>query len=250
MPRSTWMPFATPTHTSRHTRWTLGGQVIETVRGGGVFQPAIDDAIRKLDQGEWIHIFPEGKVNQPNLHPPGGMRRFKWGLSRMLMDAEEMPEVIPIWLSGFDDVMPDTRKYLRFLPRPGKSVSITIGQPITSKILPLVEGWKQLAQNSGNPGVGGKWSQRARSNVQDDDALALRSIKDAQTKVNVAAQNPERRARSTGLSSNGEEQRIRISICDLLYKVIQDMGIKVEQQEGKDKRPWRTAVSIDGKVHT
>jgi hypothetical protein len=152
--------------------------------------------------------------------------------------------------AGFDDVMPDTRKYLRFLPRPGKSVSITIGQPITSKILPLVEGWKHLAKNSGNPGVGGKWSQSARSNVFDDDAIALNSIKDAQTKVNVAAQNPERQARSTGLSSNGEERRIRISICDLLYKEIQDMGIKVEQQEGKDKRPWRTAVSIDGKVHT
>lgn len=27
-----------------------------------------------------VHIFPEGKVNQPNLHPPGGMRRFKWGM--------------------------------------------------------------------------------------------------------------------------------------------------------------------------
>lgn len=30
------------------------GQVIETVRGGGVFQPAIDDAIKKLGQGEWV----------------------------------------------------------------------------------------------------------------------------------------------------------------------------------------------------
>jgi monolysocardiolipin acyltransferase len=30
------------------------GQVIETVRGGGIFQPAIDDAIRKLGEGEWV----------------------------------------------------------------------------------------------------------------------------------------------------------------------------------------------------
>ncbi|GHJ87512.1 hypothetical protein NliqN6_3914 [Naganishia liquefaciens] len=264
MPLSTWFPFATPRYTSRHTRWTLGasdimfknpimskffslGQVIETVRGGGIFQPAIDDAIRKLGEGEWVNIFPEGKVNQPNLHPPGGMRRFKWGVSRMIMDAEEMPEVIPIWISGFDDVMPDTRKYLRFLPRPGKSVSITVGSPITSKILPLVEEWRRIAQTRGSPGVGGKWSASARRNSFDEDENALTTIRDAQTRVQVASRNPERQARALGLEG---EERVRIEICDLLYKELQGMGIEVEKAEGKDKRPWRTAVSIDGKVHT
>lgn len=146
--------------------------------------------------------------------------------------------------------MPDTRKYLRFLPRPGKSVSITVGQPITSKILPLVESWRQIAQISGNPGVGGKWSASARRNTFDEGEYALTTIKDAQAKVNLAAQNPERQARSMGQLGNGEEERVRIKICDLLYKEVQAMGIKVEEQEGKDKRPWRTAVSIDGRVHT
>jgi monolysocardiolipin acyltransferase len=28
--------------------------VIETVRGGGIFQPAIDEAIKKLQDGEWV----------------------------------------------------------------------------------------------------------------------------------------------------------------------------------------------------
>ncbi|KAJ9092616.1 hypothetical protein QFC19_008654 [Naganishia cerealis] len=203
------------------SKYFSSGQVIETVRGGGVFQPAIDDAIRKLDQGEWVSLFAVWYGQQ---------------------------DIASSNLTRFDDVMPDTRKHLRFLPRPGKSVSITIGQPITSKILPLVEGWKQIARNSGNLGLGGKWSHSARSSNLDDDALALNNIRDAQTKVKVAAQNPERQARSTALS--GDEQRIRIDICDLLYKEVQEMGIKVEQQEGKDKRPWRTAVSIDGKVHT
>lgn len=145
--------------------------------------------------------------------------------------------------------MPDTRKYLRFLPRPGKSVSITVGEPITSKILPLVEQWRRTAQSAGNPGVGGKWSPSARRNSYDEGEYALTTIKDAQTKVDLAALNPERQARSMG-QLGSEEKRVRIEISDLLYKEVQQMGIKVEELEGKDKRPWRTAVSIDGKVHT
>ncbi len=27
-----------------------------------------------------IHIFPEGRVNQESLYPPGGLIRFKWGV--------------------------------------------------------------------------------------------------------------------------------------------------------------------------
>ena len=30
------------------------GQVIETFRGKGIFQPAIDNAIEKLNRGEWV----------------------------------------------------------------------------------------------------------------------------------------------------------------------------------------------------
>lgn len=32
------------------------GQVIETFRGKGIFQPAIDDAIEKLNRGEWVSV--------------------------------------------------------------------------------------------------------------------------------------------------------------------------------------------------
>ncbi|KAF8321245.1 hypothetical protein DL93DRAFT_2073044 [Clavulina sp. PMI_390] len=83
---------------SRKMRWTLGasdimftnplsaafftaGQVIETYRGKGVYQLAIEEAITKLDGGRWIHIFPEGKVNQPSLNPEHpALFRFKWGM--------------------------------------------------------------------------------------------------------------------------------------------------------------------------
>jgi hypothetical protein len=30
------------------------GQVIETFRGGGIFQPAVDQAVKLLQSGEWV----------------------------------------------------------------------------------------------------------------------------------------------------------------------------------------------------
>jgi hypothetical protein len=36
------------------SRFFTLGQVIETYRGGGIFQPAVDEAVRLLQSGEWV----------------------------------------------------------------------------------------------------------------------------------------------------------------------------------------------------
>jgi len=36
------------------SRFFNNGQVIETIRGGGIFQPAVDKAIELLQDGEWV----------------------------------------------------------------------------------------------------------------------------------------------------------------------------------------------------
>ncbi|EJD38157.1 acyltransferase-domain-containing protein [Auricularia subglabra TFB-10046 SS5] len=132
---------------SRRMRWTLGasdilftrpilsaffrsGQVVETFRGSGIRQAAIDNAVKQLDRGDWIHLFPEGKVNQI-LSAQAQLLRFKWGIGRMLMDTERTPVVIPMWLTGFDQVMPEKRSFPRFLPRIRKDITITFGEPTT-----------------------------------------------------------------------------------------------------------------------
>lgn len=146
-----------PTHyffNTRTTRWVLGasdmmftnpvlstffrnGQVIETFRGAGIFQPAVDFAIDKLNEGAWIHLFGEGKVNQPNVDKhesnilPHKLLRFKWGVGRIVMEAVKPPVIIPMWLSGFDKLMPEDRPSpYKFFPRRGANLSITFGKPI------------------------------------------------------------------------------------------------------------------------
>ncbi|GFF66833.1 phosphate acyltransferase [Aspergillus lentulus] len=78
----------------------------------------------------WVHIFPEGKIHQA---PNKTMRYFKWGVARLILEANECPDIVPIWLEGFDQVMHESRGFPRFLPRVGKEISITFGKKVDSE---------------------------------------------------------------------------------------------------------------------
>lgn len=75
-----------------HSTFFMYGKCIPCVRGGGVFQPAVDACIDKLHLGEWVHVFPEGKVNMEQEYI-----RFKWGVGRMIFESPVVPIIIPIW---------------------------------------------------------------------------------------------------------------------------------------------------------
>jgi monolysocardiolipin acyltransferase len=147
----TWGVLPTRCYLRSHTmRWSLGaadimftnplfssffrlGQVLETFRGNGIYQPSIDSAIQKLDNGAWIHLFGEGKVNQ---QPSYQLPRFKWGVGRILMEAANPPLVIPMWLTGFNELMPEGRAFpYKYLPRVGSKLSITFGNPLPSDLV-------------------------------------------------------------------------------------------------------------------
>ncbi|KAK7470978.1 Lyso-phosphatidylcholine acyltransferase [Stygiomarasmius scandens] len=139
---------------SRLTRWTLGasdimftnpvfstffryGQVLETFRGQGIYQPAVDTAIEKLDKGDWVHLYGEGKVNQPETYPTKDGRavlpRFKWGVGRILSSTVNTPTIIPMWITGFDKLMPEGRPFPnKYLPRIGTRLSVTFGNPLSA----------------------------------------------------------------------------------------------------------------------
>ncbi|WEW57105.1 Lyso-phosphatidylcholine acyltransferase [Emydomyces testavorans] len=91
----------------------------------------------------WIHIFPEGKVHQS---PPKTMRYFKWGVSRLILEASECPDVVPIWVEGTDEIMPENRTFPRFIPRINKKLSITFGKKadVESVFGDLRSRWQKL----------------------------------------------------------------------------------------------------------
>ncbi|KAI2794968.1 hypothetical protein POX_a01569 [Penicillium oxalicum] len=78
----------------------------------------------------WVHIFPEGKIHQS---PRQTMRYFKWGIARLILEANECPDVVPMWIEGFDQIMHESREFPRFLPRIGKKVSITFGSKVDAE---------------------------------------------------------------------------------------------------------------------
>ena len=47
------------------------------------------------------------------------------------MEAKALPIVIPMWLTGFDQLMPEGRPFpYKYLPRIGARLSITFGDPV------------------------------------------------------------------------------------------------------------------------
>lgn len=78
----------------------------------------------------WVHIFPEGKIHQS---PRQTMRYFKWGIARLILEANECPDVVPMWIEGFDQIMHESRGFPRFLPRLGKKVRVTFGSKVDSE---------------------------------------------------------------------------------------------------------------------
>ncbi|KAH0565633.1 hypothetical protein GP486_000965 [Trichoglossum hirsutum] len=61
------------------------------------------------------------------------MRYFKWGVARLILEAEPCPRVVPIWIEGLDNVMHESRPVPRFIPRIGKDVKIVFGEEVDAE---------------------------------------------------------------------------------------------------------------------
>ncbi|KAI8913940.1 Tafazzin [Powellomyces hirtus] len=151
------LPFSILTHKKR-MRWSLGakeicfstsltawffasGRVIPIVRGDGIYQPAMNLAVEKLNDNGWVHIFSEGRVNQDSTMLP-----FRWGIARLIMESKVPPIVLPFWHKGLETVMPEDTKY--YYPRPCKEVVLSFGKPIDfaeNGVLEQIKGMDEAA---------------------------------------------------------------------------------------------------------
>ncbi|KAI9792197.1 MAG: hypothetical protein M1816_002737 [Peltula sp. TS41687] len=99
----------------------------------------------------WIHIFPEGRIHQ---HPAKTVRYFKWGVARLILEAEPLPQIVPIWVEGFDEVMHEARRPPRWLPRPGRTVRVVFGKEVDGEKVfgDLRRRWRMLRRKEGEAG--------------------------------------------------------------------------------------------------
>jgi monolysocardiolipin acyltransferase len=96
----------------------------------------------------WIHIFPEARVYQaPNLP----MRYFKIGVSKLLLEPEKTPIVIPMFHSGMETVMREEQIPPQFIPSIDKNLRIRFGDPIPEEIIQgLRDKWKLYQSKAEN----------------------------------------------------------------------------------------------------
>ena len=99
-----------------------GGKGVPVVRGAGFNQPGFAFLRDRLEEGHWVHIFPEGGRTRRE----DGLlsKEFKPGVGRLI--AETNPIGLPFYHYGMQDVLPIGAK----VPRWGKKVRLMFGDAI------------------------------------------------------------------------------------------------------------------------
>ncbi|KAJ1434110.1 Tafazzin [Sesbania bispinosa] len=128
------------------------GKCIPITRGGGIYQEHMNEALERLNDGEWLHTFPEGKVCQED-EP---IRRLKWGTASLIVRAPITPIVLPIVHHGFHEVMPEKFMFGRRPPIPlcNKKINIFVGDPIEFDLPAMSQMAIAQSRNGPFPSIG------------------------------------------------------------------------------------------------
>eukprot|EP00188_Purpureofilum_apyrenoidigerum_P000173 Plantae.Rhodophyta-Purpureofilum_apyrenoidigerum.ctg10667.p1 GENE.Plantae.Rhodophyta-Purpureofilum_apyrenoidigerum.ctg10667~~Plantae.Rhodophyta-Purpureofilum_apyrenoidigerum.ctg10667.p1 ORF type:complete len:369 (+),score=49.40 Plantae.Rhodophyta-Purpureofilum_apyrenoidigerum.ctg10667:391-1497(+) len=104
-------------------------KTLPVVRFCGLEQQEISHIVNRLNRGDWVNYFPEGRVSQ------GSLGRVRRGVGKIVCEAGQNNKgitVLPIYHEGIDQLMPhNERNELKHLtPRVGKRIWAIIGEPV------------------------------------------------------------------------------------------------------------------------
>lgn len=120
-PSSSSTAAAPPHHSQLQDPFTDAGGSTYTSTGHDRF----DAPSRYLSsRHSWVHVFPEAMIHQ---QAQMSMRYFKWGVSRLILESDPMPDMLPIFIDGTQKVMAEDRGFPRFLPRAGVTFRMAFG---------------------------------------------------------------------------------------------------------------------------
>lgn len=107
------------------------GKAMPIQRRGGISQSFLRTAADKLSNGDWVHIFPEGRIRQY------GMGYAKRGVGKLLAMTFEahrgLPLVLPMYHEGIEQVMPQgpqSNELQCSVPKVGKQMFVMAGEPL------------------------------------------------------------------------------------------------------------------------
>lgn len=153
------------------------GKALPIQRRGGVSQKFLLDAGKKLSDGDWVHMFPEGRIRQR------GMGYFKRGVGKMLAMAYEantgrLPLIIPVYHEGIEKVMPqrvDTNRLESTTPKRGKSLYFVAGEPVD--VTHIFNRLMPECQASGGTAVDAPPCMKLYEEVADFMAIVMRLLR-------------------------------------------------------------------------
>lgn len=104
------------------------------------------------------------------------MRYFKWGVSRLILESEPMPDIVPIFIEGFDHVMHETREFPRFIPRPFKNIRVTFGEKLNAEEVfgDLRQRWQQMRAREEKAGGQLEFGVLSETLKYSEEAVSLR----------------------------------------------------------------------------
>ncbi|GAV70632.1 Acyltransferase domain-containing protein [Cephalotus follicularis] len=146
-------------------------KVLPVARGDGLYQKGMDMAVSKLNSGGWVHIFPEGGRSRDGGKTMGSSKR---GVGRLVLDADNIPIVIPFVHTGMQEIMPIGANF----PRVGKTVTVLVGDPIRFDDLVSADRMENLSRGKLYDAVASRIGCRLHElKVQVDELAFAQSIK-------------------------------------------------------------------------